>query len=467
MSDEAEQVPQDRPIKLLYIDDERDNLELFRLQFGKGYDLITANSAEEGLKVLEEQDGQIAVLLTDERMPGMGGVELLEKVVDRFPDMVRIIVSAYSDSERLLNAINRGRAHEYIVKPWRRKEVVECIERWVAIVQRRRELTRQAELGEALVEEIRDEYKSENIIGGDGGLEPLLGLARKVAKTDTSVFIRGETGTGKEVIARFVHEASARAQYPFVKVNCAALSESLLESELFGHEKGAFTGANSRRIGRFELAHRGTLFLDEIGDISPKLQVMLLRVLQERQFERVGGVNTIDVNVRVVAATNRHLESAVEEGSFREDLFYRLNVFPLHIPPLRDRKQDLGALLDHFLDKYAHLVSKRPKVGTGLVESLQSCDWPGNVREFENLVQRALVVCEGDVLEVDHFYFDFGPTPNSPKSGGTVRDEVKSRQHDEIKAALEKFDGNCSKAARELGMARTTLMSRAKKLGLI
>jgi Nif-specific regulatory protein len=192
---------------------------------------------------------------------------------------------------------------------------------------------------------------------------------------------------------------------------------------------------------------------------------MLLRILQERQFERVGGVNTVDVNVRVIAATNRHLESAVEQGDFREDLFYRLNVFPLHIPPLRDRKEDLAELLEHFLDKYGHLVSKRPKAADGLVESLQSCDWPGNVREFENLVQRALVVCEGDVLEVDHFYFDFGPPPKNAKS--TVREDVKSRQHDEIKDALEKHDGNCSKAARDLGMARTTLMSRAKKLGLL
>ena len=192
MSEEEEQTPSEKPIKLLYIDDERDNLELFRLQFGKGYDLITANSAEEGLKVLEEQDGQIAVLLTDERMPGMGGVELLEKVVDRFPDMVRIIVSAYSDSERLLNAINRGRAHEYIVKPWRRKEVIECIERWVAIVHRRRELTRQAELGEALVEEIRDEYKTENLIGGDGGQISIADGGHRHKEPPDGVLIVGE-----------------------------------------------------------------------------------------------------------------------------------------------------------------------------------------------------------------------------------------------------------------------------------
>ena len=307
--------------KLLYVDDESDNLELFSLQFNKDFDITTCSGGDEALRILAE-DPAIDILLTDERMPGMSGVELLEKVVKGYPHLIRIIVSAFSDSERLLNAINRGGAHEYIVKPWRRAEVKECIQRWHGIGERRRELHARAELATVMQEDAKAEHRQESkVVGENGGLSKLLTLARKVAATDTSVLVRGETGTGKEVVARYVHEVSGRASGPFVKVNCAALSETLLESELFGHEKGAFTGATTRRTGRFELANKGTLFLDEIGDISPKLQVMLLRVLQEQEFERVGGTQTIHVDVRIVAATNRHLEQAVEDGGFREDLF--------------------------------------------------------------------------------------------------------------------------------------------------
>ncbi len=456
-----EESTQPKP-KLLYVDDEPDNLELFSLQFSKDFDITTCSGGDEALRILAE-DSRIDLLLTDERMPGMSGIELLEKVVKGYPHLIRIIVSAFSDSERLLNAINRGGAHEYIVKPWRRAEVKECIERWHGIGERRRELHARAELATVMQQDAKAEQREESkVIGENGGLMNLLTLARKVATTDTSVLVRGETGTGKEVIARYVHEVSGRSNGPFVKVNCAALSETLLESELFGHEKGAFTGATTRRTGRFELAHKGTLFLDEIGDISPKLQVMLLRVLQEQEFERVGGTQTIRVDVRIVAATNRHLEQAVEEGNFREDLFYRLNVFPLNIPPLRERREDLGGLLGFFVRKYQHLTNSKPSFEDGLVEALQDCDWPGNVREFENLVQRALVICDGSVLKTEHFYFDFNPI--KPKSN---KPKVDTKDVDVLKAALEEFDGNCSKAARKLGIARTTFLSRAKKAGVL
>ena len=426
--------------KLLYVDDESDNLELFSLQFNKDFDITTCSGGDEALRILAE-DQAIDILLTDERMPGMSGVELLEKVVKGYPHLIRIIVSAFSDSERLLNAINRGGAHEYIVKPWRRAEVKECIQRWHGIGERRRELHARAELATVMQEDAKAEHRKESkVVGENGGLSKLLTLARKVAATDTSVLVRGETGTGKEVVARYVHEVSGRASGPFVKLTCAALSETLLESELFGHEKGAFTGATTRRTGRFELANKGTLFLDEIGDISPKLQVMLLRVLQEQEFERVGGTQTIHVDVRIVAATNRHLEQAVEDGGFREDLFYRLNVFPLNIPPLRERKEDLNDLLSFFVRKYQHLTNSEPTFEEGLVDALKDCDWPGNVREFENMVQRALVICDGSILKTEHFYFDF-----NPMKAKSTKPKVDTKDVDVLKAALEEFDGNCSK----------------------
>ncbi len=446
-------------LAILYVDDEPDNLELFSIHFQNDFTLHTATSAEEGLKILASED--IAVVLTDERMPEMNGIEFLAQVVAKWPEVMRVIVSAYSDSDRLLRAINHGHAHEYIVKPWRRKELRACLIRSLSMAQRRRSLYKRASLADAITTELHPPKKTD-IVGEEGGLKHALGIARKVARTETSVLVRGETGTGKEVLARYIHQQSARADKPFVKVNCAALSETLLESELFGHEKGAFTDARSRRIGRFELASEGTIFLDEIGDISPRLQVMLLRVLQEREFERVGGTRPIPVNVRVVAATNRDLEAAVEEGTFRQDLYYRLNVFPLSLPPLRQRPEDIGPLLRFFLKKYRHLTQSTPTVGEGLVEALQANDWPGNIREFENMVQRALVIVEDEPLGPEHFYFDVMPAKRP-----TFRQEKEKGQLHAIQRALEQSGGNCTRAARAMGLARTTFTSRAKKFGLI
>ena len=447
-----------KQLPILYVDDEQDNLELFSIHFQEDFTIHTATSAEEGMKLLGS--GDIAVLLTDERMPGMNGIEFLGQVVNRFPEVIRIIVSAYSDSDRLLRAINHGHAHEYIVKPWRRKELRECLLRSLTMAHRRRTLFRRAALAEVLTEELQP--TSTDIVGEDGGLRDVLTIARKVARTETTVLIRGETGTGKEVLARYIHDQSGRSGKPFVKVNCAALSETLLESELFGHEKGAFTDARSRRLGRFELADGGTIFLDEIGDISSRLQVMLLRVLQEREFERVGGTKPVSVNVRVIAATNRHLEEAVEEGEFRQDLYYRLNVFPVNLPALRERPEDIGPLLRFFLDKYRHLSRQTPRLGEGLLEALEQNDWPGNIREFENMVQRALVILDDDVLGPEHFYFDVMPNKRP-----TIREEQGKKQRDEIRSALEQNDGNCTRAAKSLGLARTTFTSRAKKFGLL
>ena len=331
-------------IPILYVDDEEFNLETFNYLFEEKYKIYTALNAEEGLKVLKKKN--IGLVLTDERMPGMSGIEFLEKVVKNWPETVRIIISAYSDAERLMNAINKGHAQEYILKPIAENdEAVEQLEVKIAnalqMVHSRRLLKQKAKLTESYEQELKKEKLPNNIIGIDGGLKDSIQLAIRYSKADASIHISGETGVGKEVFARFIHESSQRKDYPFISINCAALSDELLASELFGHERGAFTGAVKQRKGKFELAEKGTLFLDEIGDISPKLQVSLLRVLQENEFERVGGLRTIKTDIRILSATNRDLETAIDEGRFREDLYYRLNVLNLQLPPLRDRKEDI------------------------------------------------------------------------------------------------------------------------------
>jgi Nif-specific regulatory protein len=318
---------------------------------------------------------------------------------------------------------------------------------------------------EHLRQELRDKYDFSNIIGTSGPVRQVYEQVAQVATTNTTVLVRGESGTGKELIAHAIHYNSLRAKKPFVKVSCAALPESLIEAELFGHEKGAFTGAEARKKGRFELAEGGTLFLDEIGDINLSTQVKLLRVLQEREFERVGGTETIKVNVRLIAATNKDMEVAIAEGSFREDLYYRLNVFTIFVPPLRDRKADLLLLADHFLEKFSREHGKSIKrISTPAIDMLVSYHWPGNVREMENALERAVLMCEGQVVHAHHL----PPSLQTAEASGTVTrvslaDAVVAYEKDLIQDALKTTRGNRAKAARLLDATERILNYKIRK----
>jgi Nif-specific regulatory protein len=318
---------------------------------------------------------------------------------------------------------------------------------------------------EHLRQELRDKYDFSNIIGTSGPVRQVYEQVAQVAATNTTVLIRGESGTGKELIAHAIHYNSLRAKKPFVKVSCAALPESLIEAELFGYEKGAFTGAEARKKGRFELAEGGTLFLDEIGDVNLSTQVKLLRVLQEREFERVGGTETIKVNVRLIAATNKDMEQAIQQGSFREDLYYRLNVFTIFVPPLRDRKADLLLLADHFLEKFSREHGKSIKrISTPAIDMLVSYHWPGNVREMENALERAVLMCEGQVIHAHHL----PPSLQTAEASGTVTrvslaDAVVAYEKDLIQDALKTTRGNRAKAARLLDATERILNYKIKK----
>ncbi|HET9533468.1 MAG TPA: sigma 54-interacting transcriptional regulator [Blastocatellia bacterium] len=319
-----------------------------------------------------------------------------------------------------------------------------------------------------LRQELKERYDFSNIIGNSGAMRQVYEQVAQVARTNTTVLIRGESGTGKELIAHAIHYNSARAKKPFVKVSCAALPETLIESELFGYERGAFTGAQARKKGRFEMAEGGTLFLDEIGDLNISTQVKLLRALQEREFERLGGVETIKANVRLIAATNKDLEKAISEGTFREDLYYRLNVFTIFLPPLRERKPDVMLLADHFLEKYALEHGKNiRRISTPAIDMLGSYHWPGNVRELENTIERAVLVCEGNAIHGHHL----PPTLQTAEASGTamrmsLTEAVEAYEKDLIQDALKSSRGNCAKAARLLGTTERILNYKVKKYSI-
>ena len=319
-----------------------------------------------------------------------------------------------------------------------------------------------------LQEELRDRFRPANIIGNAKTMQVVYDLIAQVAKSDTTVLLRGESGSGKELVAHAIHYASARAAKPFIKVNCAALTETLIESELFGHEKGSFTGAIAQRKGRFELAHSGTIFLDEIGDLSPATQIRLLRVLQEKEFERVGGNETIRTDARVIAATNRRLEQMVEQGKFRQDLYYRLNVFPIHIPPLKERKTDIPLLADFFVEKYSKLHHKNIKrISTPAIDMLMSYHWPGNVRELENCIERAVLVSSDDVIHAHYL----PPTLQTAEATGTLPADnlaaaLERLEREMILDALKSSRGNMAKAARALGISERLIGLRVNKHGI-
>jgi two-component system, NtrC family, response regulator AtoC len=473
---------------ILVVDDEQDNLDAFRFNFRKTFDILTASGGQEALGILAERE--VAVVVTDQRMPRMTGIELLREVRQRQPDAVGIILTAFTDVDVLVEAINLGQVYRYITKPWDAKEVrgvlQYAIERYYLQKENQRLMAQLAEYTGYLNQQLHGEFDFGNIIGDSAALREVLSKVEQVAPTASTVLLRGETGTGKELVAHAIHINSPREEKPFVRVNCAALAPGILESELFGHEKGSFTGAMARRPGRFELADGGTLFLDEVGDLPMEIQIKLLRTLQEREFERVGGVETIKVDVRLISATNRNLEKMIEDGEFREDLYYRLNVFPINLPPLRDRLDDLPVLASHFVAKFARqmgLAAQAPS--TDALAKLREYNWPGNVRELENIVERAMILAKGAPLNTTHLDFGrraaqssttTGPiaalvTPaaapaGAQEDGKSLAERLLDSERKEIIAAVEKSRGNIASASRMLGINRSTLYYRLRKHGL-
>lgn len=469
--------------KVIVVDDEPDQLEAFRLNFRKDFELHLASSGSEGLEMLEQ--GDAAVLLTDQRMPGMTGVEVLVQAKEIRPDTVRMVVTAYKDADSVLDAVNKGDVYRYVVKPWNADElritITNAIERFELIRENQRLIKKLKAVNAYLEKEIQAEYDFEGIVGINGGLKETFENLQKVAPTRSTVLVRGETGTGKELVARAIHYSSPRAGKPMVKVNCAALTETLLASELFGHEKGAFTGADRLKPGRFELADGGTLFLDEIGDITLAMQTKLLRVLQEREFERVGGIETIKVDVRLIAATHRNLEEMVQKGEFREDLYFRLNVFPLEIPPLRRRKDDVPELARYFLKRHAKEAGRIQLKGfaADAMARLVSYPWPGNVRELENVIERSLVLADSTELDVHELPplggngaagglagFDTGSEAELPMGGLDLTQAVEGIEERLLRQALEQADGVKAEAARLLGLKASALYYKLEKYGI-
>ena len=470
---------------VLVVDDESDNLDAFRFNFGRAFQLYYAGSGEEALALARAHD--VAVIVTDQRMPKMNGLDLLKAARELRPDAVGIIVTAFTDVDVLIEAINLGRIYRYITKPWDSKELrgvlTHAVERFALVRENRRLEEQLAAYVGMLSKEAHGAFNFGAIVGEAPALRDVLARVEQVAQTSSTVLLRGETGTGKEMVARAIHINSAREAKPFVRVNCAALAPGVLESELFGHEKGSFTGAVARRLGRFELADGGTLFLDEVGDLPADVQVKLLRVLQEREFERVGGSETVKVDVRVVSATHRDLEKQIADGTFREDLYYRLNVFPITLPPLRDRPSDIPLLAEHFVQKYAPGAGKKVRgIDAGAAAALAAYPWPGNVRELENVIERALILTRG--AEVSAADLEFTRRPSAAPAGATAAPATASsaprptdgarplseRLHEQeraaIVAAIDGAQGNIAHAARALGINRSTLYYRMRKHGL-
>jgi Nif-specific regulatory protein len=469
---------------ILVVDDEVDNLDAFRFNFKRVFQILTATGGEDALDILRQTD--VAVIVTDQRMPRMTGLELLRAARPIRPDSVGIILTAYTDVDVLIEAINVGQIYRYITKPWDGKEVrgvlTQAIERHHLVRENTRLEEQLRQYAGYLNREIHGAFDFGAIIGDSAALREVLARVEQVAPTSSTVLLRGETGTGKELVAHAIHINSPRESGPFVRVNCAALSPGILESELFGHEKGAFTGAVARRAGRFELADGGTLFLDEVGDLPMEVQIKLLRTLQEREFERVGGTETLKVDVRVVSATNRNLEDLIAEGKFREDLYYRLNVFPIQMPALRERVEDIPRLVEHFIAKFSRTSGKAIRgIAPEAVAVLQGYAWPGNVRELENAIERAMIVARGTEIHVGDLEFgrraQTAPpsTAPAPAASATPVQGVPARplsarlldeERREIMAAVERCNGNIAGAARALGINRSTLYYRLRKHGL-
>ena len=445
--------------RILVVDDEEVMCESLAAWLREdGYAVDTAASGAQAVSLAGGND--YAIYFIDLKMPGgMDGIEAMMRIRELRPDAAVVIITAYATVDTAITAMKEG-AQEYIVKPCNPAEISLLVSRVIKVKNLERENT-------ILRQKLSGQYRFQDILTKNARMHQVLELAREIAPLRSTVLIRGESGTGKELIARAIHNCSDRAAQPFIAVSCAALAETLLETELFGHEKGAFTGAAGQVRGKFELADSGTIFLDEIGDISPKLQRDLLRVLQERNFYRVGGTQQVQVDVRVVAATNVDLERAVAEGHFREDLFYRLNVIEVRLPPLRERKEDIPLLAHYFLERLSTEVGKK---AAGFAETavalLMEHDWPRNVRELENAVERALVTSRGHILTEADFHFLRAAIER--RQSATAPDSLTLAEIERaaIAATLKRTEGNIKEAAQSLGIDRSTLYDKIKRYGI-
>ncbi len=465
--------------QIIIIDDHdtmREGLELLLRR--RGHRTFAAEHGPRGLELLEENGADLVI--TDLKMSRMDGIEVLSKVRERFPETEVLIITGYGSIETAVEAMKLGAA-DFLTKPFSSEQFGVKVDRLLETREERERLRREnrnLRVENTYLREEREEGdppRYGEIVGEADSMDRVFRWIDRVAPSDSTVMVYGESGTGKELVARAIHAQSPRASGPFVRVNCGALSESLLDSELFGHEKGAFTGAERRRKGRFELANGGTLFLDEIATVAPATQIRLLRVIQERELERVGGESTIPVDVRIIAATNQPAETLVSENGFREDLFYRLHVVPITLPPLRDRKEDIPVLARHFIEKLrTRTCSRIREITESAIERLQSYDWPGNVRELENVMERALVLADGEELDADSlppFHHplgrkDDGYGPELTPQGMDLNQIVEGMEERLLRDALRQSDGVKAEAARLLGLKASALYYKLEKYGI-
>jgi two-component system NtrC family response regulator len=449
---------------VLIVDDEKNYLVVLEALLGpEGYEIMTLDNAQAALGLIQEAD--LDLVITDMKMPGMSGMELLEAAKEIKPELPVIMMTAYGTIEMAVEAMKK-QAYDYITKPFQNEELKLTVKK---ALQNHRLIKENRLLSEAL----SNRYQYGNIIGKSKPMLEIYDLIRKVAQSRASVLLTGPSGTGKELIAKAIHYDSPRKDRPFISVNCGALAETLLESELFGHEKGAFTGAIAMKKGRFELADGGTLFLDEVGEMPPSLQVKLLRVLQEMEFERVGGTKTLKVDVRVLSASNRNLKEDVAEGLFREDLFYRLHVIHIEVPPLRERKEDIRLLVQHFIEKYRQDERKENiELSPETWKALYNYPWPGNVRELENVIERAVVLNAGALIEFGDLPPEFSEKPQeldvdrfiSPDA--ELQPTLENIEEKLIRRALKQANNVQAHAAEILGITKSLIQHKMKKYNI-
>ena len=427
---------------ILIVEDEAKMRRLLELNLGEdGFTTLSAGDAESGLKLLRENT--VDLVVTDLKLPGMNGLEFLQTIKRQNAAMPVVVMTAFGSVETAVEAMKAG-ASDYVLKPFSLGEMRMVIRKELDVHNLREE-------NRSLREALGKRYAHPNIVARSPKMQEVLAMLERVAPTNSTVLLGGESGVGKDLIARAIHEKSRRASGPFIKINSTAIPENLLESELFGYEKGAFTGANNSKPGKFELADKGTLFLDEIGDVPPATQVKLLRVLQEREFERLGGTRTVKVDVRLIAATNRDLREALEQGTFREDLYYRLNVVPIDIAPLRQRKEDIPELVNLFISRFAADSGKPVKsITPEAMQILVNYHWPGNVRELQNIIERACALAKGTVLEAADIHLDVRPAKAANGTSGFLPEGMTLEHWEDemIREALRRANGNKSQAAR-------------------